>query len=623
MNADPTPIAADRIDVTFPIRASRDCPIKNMQSIVIGGNRRGIGVHRRLRGFLLSASLLCAGTLAVAQERPSQPNPPSGWNAKQLAHAKKYMVAAANPLAVDAGVKMLERGGSAIDAMIATQLVLNLVEPSSSGLGGGAFLLFWDAKAKAIRAIDARETAPAGATPALFTRPDGTPMAFLDARVSGRSVGTPGVPRLLEVVHARYGKLPWATLFEPAIELAEKGFAVSPRLHRMIAAENGLADEPAARAYFFEEAGKPKAVGATLRNPEFAATLRALAARGSDAYYTGDIARDIVAAVHAHRNPGTLSLEDLAVYRVRDVEALCGAYRAWKLCGMSPSSAGGIAVLQILGELEPRDMSKVRPNSVEAVHLVSEAERLAFADRNRYVADDRFVDVPVKGLVDRGYVATRARLIRPERSMGKAPAGTPPGTTIALEDDPADEAAGTTQICIVDGDGNAVSMTSTIESAFGSHIMVRGFMLNNELTDFNFLPLAGGTTVANSVAPGKRPRSSMAPFLVFDRDGLLDMVLGSPGGSLIIGYVSKVLIGVLDWGLDVQSAIDLPNFGSRNGPTEIEKGSALESTQAALKAMGHDVRAIDMTSGVQAIRRARGGWEGGADPRREGVARGR
>jgi gamma-glutamyltranspeptidase / glutathione hydrolase len=572
---------------------------------------------------LLLATLLAAGTIAVAQERPSQPEPPSGWTAKKLAHARHYMVAAANPLAVDAGVKMLERGGGAIDAMIATQLVLNLVEPSSSGLGGGAFLLYYDAKAKAIRAIDARETAPAGATPALFTRPDGKPMAFLDARVGGRSVGTPGTPRLLEVAHARYGKLPWATLFQPAIELAEKGFPVSPRFHRLVGEDDGLANEPGARAYFFDDAGKPRAVGAILRNPAYAATLRAIAAKGVDEYYTGGVARDIVAAVHSHPNAGTLSLDDLAAYRVRDVEALCGTYRAWKLCGMPPSSSGGIAVLQILGELETRDMSKVRPNSVEAVHVISEAERLAFADRNRYVADDRFVDVPVMGLVDRAYTASRGQLIRPERSMGKARAGTPPGAKVAFADDPVDEVMGTTQISIVDGEGNAVSMTTTIEASFGSRIMVRGFLLNNELTDFNFLPVEDGAAVANSVAPGKRPRSAMAPFLVFDRGGALDMTIGSPGGSLIIGYVSKVLLGILDWGLDVQSAIDLPNFDSRNGPTEIEKGSALESARAALIAMGHDVREIDMTSGVQAIRRARGGWEGGADPRREGVARGR
>ena len=571
---------------------------------------------------LLVAALLASFT-ASAQLRPSQPEPPSGWNPKQLAHAKQYMVAAANPLAVEAGLRMLERGGNAVDAMVAVQLALNLVEPSSSGLGGGAFFLYWDAKAKAMRAIDGRETAPAGATPELFMK-DGKAMAFLDARVGGRSVGTPGTPRLLEVAHARYGKLPWKALFEPAIELAEKGFPVSPRFAKLVGEDKGLADEPAARAYFFDAEGKPKAVGATMRNPAFAATLRAMAEKGADAFYTGEIAQDIVKAVNSHRNAGTLSLDDLASYRVRDVEPLCGNYRAARLCGMPPSSSGGIAVLQILGELERFDMASIRPGSTQAVHVLSEAERLAFADRGRYVADDRYVDVPVKGLLDRNYIAARSALIQPEKSMGKAEAGKPAGVAVAWADDPWDEVMGTTQISIVDRDGNAVSMTTTIESFFGSRIMVRGFLLNNELTDFNFLPVEDGAAVANSVAPGKRPRSSMAPFLVFDgKTGALDMTIGSPGGSLIITYVTKTLIGILDWKLDVQKAIDLPNNGSRNGPTEIEKGTELENLQAALKAMGHEVRAIDMTSGIQGIRRVKGGWEGGADPRREGVARGR
>ena len=534
------------------------------------------------------------------------------------------MVAAANPLAVDAGLRMLDKGGSAVDAMIATQLVLNLVEPSSSGIGGGAFLLHYDAKSRALRAIDGRETAPAGATPALFVKADGKPMAFLEARVGGRSVGIPGTPRLLEVAHARHGKLAWKTLFEPAVELAERGFPVSPRFSKLAGDDKGFADEPGPRAYFFDAEGKPKAVGTVVRNPEFAATLRLIAEKGADAFYTGEVARDIVAAVQGHRNPGTLSLEDLAGYRVRDVEPLCGAYREWKLCGMPPSSSGGIAVLQILGVAARHDMAKVRPGSAEAVHLVSEAGRLAFADRGKYVADDRYVDVPVKGLVDAGYMASRAQLIRREKSMNKAEAGTPPGAKVAFAADPVDEVAGTTQVSIVDGDGNAVSLTTTIESFFGSRVMVRGFLLNNELTDFNFLPVEDGAQVANGVAPGKRPRSSMAPFLVFDaRSGALEMTVGSPGGSQIINYVAKALIATLDWKMDMQAAIDLPNFGSRNGPTEIEKGTELENVQAALKAMGHDVRVIDMTSGLQGIRRTASGWEGGADPRREGVARGR
>jgi gamma-glutamyltranspeptidase/glutathione hydrolase len=398
---------------------------------------------------------------------------------------------------------------------------------------------------------------------------------------------------------------------------------MSPRLHKLVGDDRGLADEPAARAYFFDASGAPKAVGTVIRNPQFAATLRAIAADGADAFYTGPIARDIVAAVHAHRNPGTLSMEDLAAYRVRDAQALCGKYRAWRLCGMPPSSSGGIAVLQVLGALERFDVAALRPASAPAVHLVTEAERLAFADRDKYVADDRFVDVPVAGLVDPAYVRSRSALIDPARAMGKARPGVPPGAKTAFLEDPVDEVMGTTQISIVDGEGNAVAMTTTIESFFGSRIMVRGFLLNNELTDFNFLPLDEGGAVANRVAPGKRPRSSMAPFLVFDRGGGLDMAIGSPGGSLIIGYVVKALVGVLDWGLDVQAAIDLPNFDSRNGPTEIEKATELETLVPALKAMGHDVRAIEMTSGVQAIRRVHGALEGGADPRREGVAVGR
>ena len=568
----------------------------------------------------LVASLLAASTVAVAQLGPSQPEPESGWTAKQVVHAPHDMVAAANPLAVKAGVRMLEQGGNAIDAMIATQLVLNLVEPSASGLGGGAFLLYWDAKAKRIEALDGRETAPAGATPDQFLQADGNPMPFLAARVGGRSVGTPGTPRLLETAYARHGRLPWKKLFEPAIEVAEQGFPVTPRFHKLVSEDHGLADEPAARAYFFDAGGAPKPVGTIIRNPAFAATLRAIAEHGVDAFYTGEIARDMVDSVHAHHNPGTLSLEDLAGYRVRTVEPLCGAYRAWKLCGMPPSSSGGIAVLQILGELARFDVANMKPGAAATVHLVTEAERLAFADRDKWVADDRFVDVPVQGLVDPAYVRSRSMLIDAAHAMGKAPAGVPPGAKVAYADDAMDEIPGTTQIAIVDREGNAVSMTTTIESFFGSRIMVHGFLLNNEITDFNFRPVEDGKAVANSVAPGKRPRSSMAPFLVFDRSGNFDMAIGSPGGSLIIGYVTKALLGILDWHLDVQRAIDLANFDSRNGPIEIERGTELEAQVPALKAMGHAVNVIDMTSGVQGIRRVRGGLEGGADPRREGVA---
>ncbi len=580
-----------------------------------------ICVHLWFPRFFL-ASLLLACTLAHADV--TQPEPASGWTAKKVAHAKREMVAAAHPLAVDAGLAMLRRGGNAIDAMVATQLVLGLVEPGSSGLGGGAYLLHYEARTKDIHALDARETAPALATPGLFLRPDGAPVPFQEARIGGRAVGVPGVPRLLEVAHARYGKLAWRALFEPAIALAENGFRITPRLVRVASGEKGLADEPGMRGYLFDADGSIKPAGTMVRNPAYAATLRQIAAKGADAFYTGEIAADIVAAVRTHANPGTLSLDDLASYRVRDVDPLCATYSEWTLCGMPPSSSGGIGVLQVLGELARFDLASVRPGSVGAMHLITEAERLAFADRARYIADDRFIDVPVKGLLDPAYLARRAASIRLERSMGVAQAGTPEGAPRgAFADQVAGQASGTTHVSIVDREGNAVALTSSVESGYGSHRMVRGFFLNNQLTDFSFAPVEGGAPVANAVAPGKRPRSTMAPFLVFKGDGgSLEMVIGSPGGSHIVGYVVKVLVATLWWKMDVQAAIDLPNFLSRNGPTEIEAGTELERLQPSLRAMAHDVRAVEMTSGLHAIRRARGGWEGGADPRREGVARG-
>jgi len=572
---------------------------------------------------LAFAALAFAPLVAAAQVTQAQPEPATGFTAKALAHAKRYMVAAGHPLAAEAGLAMLDRGGSAIDAMIATQLVLTLVEPQSSGLGGGAFLLYFDARQKRVHAIDARETAPAGATESLFLR-DGQPMPFRDAVVGGRSVGVPGTPRLLEVAHARNGRLAWKTLFEPAIKLAENGFPVSERLHRQAGEYRALAGEPAARAYFFTPDGAPKAAGTVLRNPQLAATLRALAEKGADAFYTGDIARDIVAAVRGHANPGAMTLEDLAAYRVRDVEPLCASYRDRRLCGMPPSSSGGIAVLQMLGILSRFDMASVRPGSPEAAHLLSEAGRLAFADRNRYVGDDRFVDVPVRGLLDPMYLRSRSMLIDPSKSMGLARPGTPPGTKAAFADLPEAELAGTSHISVVDRDGNAVSMTTTIEAIFGSFQMVRGFLLNNELTDFNATPVEDGRLAANAVAPGKRPRSSMAPFVVqHAASGALDMVVGSPGGSYIIGYVAKTLVGAIDWKLDLQSAISLPNMQSRNGPTELEKDMKLEPVADVLKSMGHEVRLVEMPSGLQGIRRTSSGLEGAADPRREGAALGR
>jgi len=540
----------------------------------------------------------------------------------RAAQAADSMVAEANPHAARAGVEILRAGGSAVDAAIAVQMVLNLVEPQSSGIGGGAFLLHWNEAQKKIAAYDGRETAPAAARPDRFLRPDGAPMGIGEAISSGRSVGVPGVLRMLELAHAQHGRLPWKRLFEPAIRLAEEGFAVSPRLHRLIATDPLLRRDPAARAYFYLPDGRALPVGHRLKNPEFAAVLRRIAGEGPDAFYLGDVARDTVAAVAAAPRPGDMTEQDLAAYRALERQAICGRYRAYRICGMPPPSSGGIAVLAILGMLERFDMAKVRPNSSQAVHLFSEAGRLAFADRDHYVGDPEFVRVPTAGLIDPGYLHNRALLVKPEKSMIRALPGSPAGAPRALGTDATVESSSTSHLSIVDAAGNAVAMTSSIESAFGSRVLVHGFLLNNELTDFSFLPEEGGLPVANRVGPGKRPRSAMAPTFVFGPDGKLIMALGAAGGPAIINYTARTLVGVLDWKLSLQQAIAAPNMGSRNRETEIELGSALESTAAALRALGHPVEAVPMVSGLHGIMRTRRGLAGGADPRREGVVLG-
>jgi len=531
------------------------------------------------------------------------------------------MVASAHPLASAAGDAILRAGGNAMDAAIAVQMVLNLVEPQSSGIGGGAFLLYHDGAKRMLHAFDGRETAPARARPDRFLGLDGNPMRFHESVVGGRSVGVPGTLRMLEMAHARHGRLPWARLFEAAIQLAEEGFLISPRLAAAIRRDEFLALDKNAGVYFFDAKGKPLAAGMRLRNPEFAAVLRRVAKEGADAFYTGEIARDIVAAVRSHaKNPGDLAESDLAQYRAKERAAVCGVYRVYRVCGMPPPSSGGIAVLQILGMLERFDLRSLAPNSLFAAHFLSEAGRLAYADRNLYLADPDFVAVP-RGLTDAGYLAARASLIRHDASMGRASAGIPPGLRgekAALAPGEALEFPSTSHVSIVDRWGNAVAMTTTIEDGFGARLMVRGFLLNNELTDFSMLPVEGGRVVANRVEGDKRPRSSMAPTIVYDAGGRIKMITGSPGGSAIINYVAKSLIGVLDWGLDPQAAIDLPNLGSRNGPTEIEKGSAAEDLVPKLRALGHEVKVIDFNSGLHAIVRAGGAWVGGADPRREG-----
>jgi len=544
------------------------------------------------------------------------------WIAVPGANAAQFMVAAANPHAAHAGLAMLRAGGSALDAAIAAQMVLNLVEPQSSGIGGGAFVLHWNETQKKISAYDGRETAPAGTRSDRFLRPDGSPMTFPEAIGSGRSVGVPGLLRVLELAHAQQGRLPWRQLFEPAIRLAEEGFAVSPRLHRLIDADPLLGRNPAARAYFYLADGSALPVGQLLKNPQLAEVLRRLALEGPDAFYRGTIARAIAAAVASHPVPGDLAEPDLAAYRAVEREPICGRYRAYRVCGMPPPSSGGIAVLAILGLLERFPIGGMRPDSSGAVHLFAEAGRLAYADRDHYVGDPDFVQVPAAGLVDPAYLGERSKLIRPERSMGRAIPGKPVGTPTARGADATLESTGTSHISVIDAQGNAVAMTTTIESAFGSRILVHGFLLNNQLTDFSFAAEEDGRPAANRVEPGKRPRSSMAPTLVFDPAGGLLLTLGAAGGPPIINYTARTLISVLDWKLELQQAIAAPNMGSRNRQTEIERGTALERIAAALRALGHPVQAVELTSGLHGIVRTPRGLAGGADPRREGVALG-
>ncbi len=593
--------------------------------------------------LLVSALTLTACNAPPSSPLPLAPEAASGYRTDlQTRHANKHMAAAANPLAAEAGREMLRQGGSAIDAAIAMQAVLTLVEPQSSGIGGGAMIVLWDGKQ--VRTYDGRETAPAGATEKLFVKADGKPMAFTQAQIGGRSVGTPGVLRALELAHRQHGRLPWAKLFEPAIKLAEQGFAISPRLHSLLTADPLIRQSPDMAAYFLNEDGSVKAVGTRLQNPKLAAVFKRIASEGADALYKGPIAEEIVAKVQQHANPGSLSLNDLQRYQAKERAPLCTDYKRWQVCGMPPPSSGGIAVAQILGTLqalETRDprlsltplkpVNSNRPAGIEpapqAVHLIAEAERLAYADRAQYVADTDFVPVPVKGLLDPAYLASRASLIG-ERSMGSAKPGTPPGVQVAYAPDRSPLRISTSQVVAVDDLGGAVSMTTTIEAAFGSHLMVQGFLLNNQMTDFSFIPEENGQKVANRVEPGKRPRSSMAPTLIFDRNtGEFVATVGSPGGSQIIEYVAKTTIGLLDWNLDAQSAINLPNFGSRNGPTELEQGQFSPALIQALKDKGHTLSEIDMTSGTQAIVRVKDAQgkatlTGGADPRREGEALG-
>ena len=526
--------------------------------------------------------------------------------------APQAMVAAAHPLAVEAGLEALRRGGTAVDAAIAVQMVLGVVEPQASGIGGGGFLLHYDGVTHAITVYDGRETAPAGATPTMFLGPGGKPLGFRDATVSGISVGVPGALAMLEYAHKEHGKLPWKELFEPAIGIARDGFDVPPRLAAWLGRIPFLAAEPGIRAVYFNADGSPRKLGERITNPELAETMRLIADQGTRTFYQGSIAAEMVERVRGHVRPGTLSLADLADYRPIKREALCGPYRVWVVCGMPPPSSGGIAILQVLGLLEPFEIWRDTAGDLRSVHLIAEASRLAFADRDRYVADPAFVQVPTAGLLSPAYLAERRKLMSPDRSMGKVGPGVPPGYV----------ERGTSHMSIVDRWGNAVAFTTTIEAPFGAQIMVRGFLLNNELTDFSALPEADGKPVANRVEPGKRPRSSMSPTLVFDRDKQLVAVLGSAGGQRIIGDTLQALIGMLDWNLPVSAAIALPRVINANGATELEAGTPLAGLADGLRGLGHQVQVRGHEGGLTGIRRVGDGWEGGADPRRDGVARG-
>jgi len=534
------------------------------------------------------------------------------------------MIATANPLAARVGQNILRKGGSAIDAAIAAQLVLTLVEPQSSGIGGGAFLLHYDAKTGSIQSFDGREMAPKSAYSEMFLKKDGTKKFFYDAVVGGSAVGVPGLLRMLELAHKQHGSLPWKDLFQPAIQMATAGFTISPRLAVMIANDKYLKTFDQAREYFYDSENNPKPEGTLLKNPELEKSLQIIANGGADAFYTGIIASDFVDTVtKASQNPSSMTISDMAGYQAKDRPPVCMPYRVWLVCGMGPPSSGGLTTLQILGLLQRFDLGKMKPFGVKAVHLVAEASRLAFADRNTYMADSDFVPVPTLGLLNPSYLDLRSQEISITRAAGKKkPGKLGIQTQLKFGESENETGLSTTHMSVIDNLGNAVSMTSSIENAFGSRMMSGGFLLNNQLTDFSFAPSKDGAPIANRAEPHKRPRSSMSPSLVFDGSGNLVMAVGSPGVSRIIGYVVKTLIAVLDWGMDMDAAIDAPYFVNRNGSTDLEKGTQLEALKPILEDMGHTVKLISYASGLHGIRTTPNGLDGGADKRREGVALG-
>lgn len=575
--------------------------------------------HQLFSSFMVCSALFASmATSSVPEQADREPEAATGLYQQALVQARDYMVAAAHPLATQAGTSILAQGGSAMDAAVAVQLVLGLVEPQSSGIGGGAFILHWDQQEQHMTTFDGRETAPQSADGSLFMQGD-TAMPWREAYVGGKSVGVPGLFASLYQAHQRYGMLPWSDLFTDAIRLAEDGFPVSDRMAAQLAVgwNRGIKHSTAASHYFYPE-GQPLQAGEIITNPAYAEVLRQVAAEGPEAFYQGDNATALVQTVQQARvNAGQLSLNDLAEYTAVERAPVCGRYRSYQVCGMAPPSSGGVAVLQILGLLERFDMADLAADSLEAIHLFSQASQLAFVDRDHYLADADFVQVPVDELVHPDYLTQRSALINPDKAFTTVAAGQPIAE-LARISTASPELPNTSHFSIVDSKGNAVSLTSSIENVFGSGLMVNGYLLNNQLTDFSLSPEEDGHLVANRVEGGKRPRSSMAPVMVFDDEGALRFVLGSPGGSRIINYVAQTLVALIDWQLDIQSAINLAKITHRNDFLALEKGTAITAHQAALEQMGHQVRVIDLNSGLHGIVITASGLEGGADPRREG-----
>jgi gamma-glutamyltranspeptidase / glutathione hydrolase len=555
--------------------------------------------------------------IAVTTPRVIEAKPAGVWT-------KGAMVAAANPLAVEAGLEVLRAGGSAIDAAIAVQAALGLVEPQSSGIGGGAFMLHYDARTGDVMAYDGREVAPAGATERLFLDDDGKPLPFWTAVKSGRSQGVPGAVAMLHAAWQDHGKLPWARSWQPAIKLANDGFPISTRLNSVSQALKRFTDPgPDAVAYLFGADGNPLPIGHILKNPAYGATLTRIANEGPKGFYEGPVAAAIVARSGQAPMPGTLSLEDLKNFKPNRLEPVCRPYREHQVCGMGPPSSGGIGVMAALGILSNFDMKASGSSTALGWHRLIEAQRLAYADRDVYVADDRYVAVPINGLLDPAYLRSRAALISDTATMAKAEAGDPPGSTRRGRD-ATGNVFGTTHFVIVDNAGNVVSMTTTVESLFGSQRMVGGFFLNNQLTDFSFAIVdAQGQPIANAPAAGKKPRSSMAPTIVFDKDGHFELAVGSPGGNAIIAYVVKAIVGMLDWNLSPNDAFGLPNMIARSTPVSLERGRASPQLITGLEALGQKFRdgGGAENSGLHGVRATATGLVGGADPRREGVAR--